>query len=89
MLRALRIAGVAAIVTASFAAPAASARGFGDEPLYSYTWYSDASHTTQVGYAWGVCYPGYVGISPVQGAITAYEEKIQVGVCRNGEAIYM
>lgn len=59
-----------------------------DIPLYSYTYYSDATYTTVVGHAWGVCYDGYAGIGPLQGQASAYQIEEQVGVCRNGMAIY-
>ena len=89
MLQALRVLGVTAVIAGSLATPAANARGFGDEPLYSYEWYSDATYTTLVGHAWGVCYADYAGISPIQGVGSAYEVRTQVGICRNGQAIYM
>ena len=58
------------------------------EPLYSYTYFSDATHTVVVGWAWGVCYPGYVGTGPLQGQASRYVLQERVGRCINGETIY-
>lgn len=55
-----------------------------DGPAFNLLWYSDSSHTTQVGFARAVCYPGPQA-QLVWGYNTQYEEVVWVGQCINGE----
>ena len=89
MLKQFRLSGAAAILALSLGTAAAPAQAFIDAPLYSYDYYSDATYTTIVGNAWGVCYSNYVGTGPLQGTASQYVIVTQVGVCRNGVAIYL
>ncbi len=63
---------------------AGPAQAMEDGPTFNLRFYSDASHTTQVGFARWQCYPGphatlYWGYS------TQFEEVEWVGECVNGE----
>jgi hypothetical protein len=87
MKKLMALAAAAAVAFGALGHGSATAAAF-DIPLYSYTYYSDATHTAVVGWAWGVCYYDYAGTGPLQGQASAYEVIEQVGVCRRGMAIY-
>lgn len=89
MPSALRLLGASAVAALSLGAMAAPAQAFVDVPLYSYEYYSDSTYATPIGYAAGVCYATYAGIGPLQGSASQYVIASQVGVCRNGMAIYI
>jgi hypothetical protein len=89
MLGTLRFLGASTVAALSLGAMAAPAQAFVDIPLYSYEYYSDSTYTTMVGYAGGVCYSNYAGTGPLQGSGSQYVIATQVGVCRNGMAIYI
>ena len=63
---------------------AGPAHAFEDGPAFSLGFYSDASHTTMVGFARWQCDPG-PHATLVWGYSTQYEEVMWVGNCVNGQ----
>ncbi|MBW8302379.1 MAG: hypothetical protein K0M78_00220, partial [Brevundimonas sp.] len=89
MFRSLRVLALTLAGAAALAAPAGASVGPGDIPLYDVHYYSDATYTQMVGWQTGFCNwnnPAMLG--PVQGVETAYDQQVQVGICRDGAAIY-
>lgn len=90
----LSLASAVAMSAAVFVGAVGAAPPPDRAPLYSYIYYSDASHTTVVGEHGGVCYgyPGsmYAGVAQFPyGTVTAYVEEVRIGWClQSGETIY-
>ena len=79
-LSVLALAGLAATLGMG---PATAQLPNNGTPLYSYFYYSDATYTQLVGGGSDNC-NGYFG----SGTVTQYKVVEQIGVCRNGMAIY-
>lgn len=57
----------------------------GREPIYNYHYFSDASHTNEVGFWGGACYSFGAGVEQYPtGQVTSYYELEQTGWCENG-----
>ncbi len=79
------VAASAAVFVGAAAGPAVAL----SEPLYSYIYYSDATHTVQVGSWQGVCYNGYAGVTQYpDGQVTAHEVRVRIGTCTGGGTIF-
>ena len=77
--RALAYAGLALGTTLAAVSPARA-----DEPVlfYQYNFYSDASHTTLVGFYREKCtYFGVFAEGPIQGEYSAYSEMLPIAYC--------
>lgn len=82
LIRGAIAAGALSIATAGGARP-------GGEPIYDYTYYDDAAHTTQVGHWAGACYSFGAGVVQYpEGQVTAYYDRERVGWCENGMATW-
>ncbi|WP_306017276.1 hypothetical protein [Oceanicaulis sp. MMSF_3324] len=51
------------------------------ERMYEYTYYSDASKTTQVGFAFDQCINGHVVLGQAHGTATQYYTRSVIGQC--------
>ena len=49
--------------------------------MYEYTYYSDASKTTQVGFAFDQCINGFVVLGQANGTATQYYSRVPIGQC--------
>ncbi|GAW41817.1 hypothetical protein SH203_02228 [Brevundimonas sp. SH203] len=78
----IRLAATTAIIAGSLFAAVASARPPGI--MYMHRFYSDASHTTQVGFYVDRCRNGDVVASPVNGTTSPYSTQEAVGSCPGG-----
>jgi len=81
--RALAYVGLAASASLMTVSPA---KAYGDPQLfYRYYYYSDASHTTQVGYASQKCtFFGIQWDGPTQGQSTNYYDEEPIAYCGDG-----
>lgn len=59
-----------------------------DVPFYSYTYFSDATYTTVVGYEGGTCFHGEAAVHQMVGTGSAYVIQERAGVCRGDQIIY-
>ncbi|WP_439635512.1 hypothetical protein [Oceanicaulis sp.] len=76
----LKIMG-AAIAAVCVATSAAMAMWPDTERMYEYTYYSDASKTTQVGFSFDQCINGYVVPGQAHGTATQYYTRTVIGQC--------
>ena len=76
----------AAVVAAVFAAPS-PALAWGDGPVYIHFYYSDETHSEQVGIYHGDCtwWDGAVEYAWLEGQTSAYSERVIVAYCYGGE----
>lgn len=74
----------AAVAIGALTLGAGPAHAFEDGPAFSIFFYSDANHTTQVGFARWQCYPG-PHATLQWGYSTQYEEVVYVGYCVGGQ----
>ena len=75
----------AAVVAAVFAAPSPALAA--DGPVYNHYYYSDETHTVQVGIYHGDCtwWDGAVEYAWLEGQTSAYSERVIVAYCYGGE----
>ncbi len=59
-----------------------------DVPFYNYTYFSDATYTTVVGYEIGACFHGEAATQGMVGTGSAYVIQERAGVCRGDLTIY-
>lgn len=74
-----------ALIAMSAATAAFALDQFG---LYHMVYYTDASHSSQVGVRYGSCTYTEVVLGPLQGQETAYEVQEFVGLCIDGAPFY-
>jgi len=82
MIKRISILAVASLAALSVAGPVVA---FNGEPAYSITFYSDATWTTQVGFARAVCLESGPSSQLQWGTNSAYEEFLEAGVCIDGQ----
>jgi hypothetical protein len=82
MIKRISILAVAGLAALSVAGPVVA---FNGEPAYGISFYSDETHTTQVGAARPVCLPSGPSSQLFWGTSSAYYEMEQGGVCIDGE----
>ncbi|WP_439471367.1 hypothetical protein [Brevundimonas sp.] len=75
----------AALAVSAIASPSAAML---DVPFYNYTYFSDATYTTVVGYETGTCFHGQAAVHQMVGTGSAYMLQERAGVCRGDLTIY-
>jgi hypothetical protein len=75
----------AALAASAIASPSAAML---DVPFYNYTYFSDATYTTVVGYEIGACFHGEAATQGMVGTGSAYVLQERAGVCRGDLTIY-
>lgn len=83
----VRAAAVAALALAGSAIAGPSSAML-DVPFYNYTYFSDATYTTVVGYEIGACFHGEAATQGMVGTGSAYVIQERAGVCRGDLTIY-
>ena len=83
----LKMAAMSAVALAASAIASPSAAML-DVPFYNYTYFSDATYTTAVGYEYGTCFHGQAAVQPLVGTTSAYVLQERAGVCRGDLTIY-
>lgn len=83
-LRAATIGGLA-LAAAAIAGPSSAML---DVPFYNYTYFSDATYTTVVGFETGTCFHGQAAVHQMVGTGSAYVIQERAGVCRGDLTIY-
>lgn len=81
MFRRIAIGFVAAVGALTISSPGMALNG---EPCYSIMFFSDASQTTMVGFAKGVCLPSGPSSQLVWGVSSPHQVFTEVGVCIDG-----
>lgn len=84
MIKRMMIRATVAAAMLTLAAGPAQAE---DGPAFVIYFYSDASHTNQVGFADAHCYPG-PHAQMMWGHSTAYRDEVFIGDCIDGELYY-
>lgn len=83
----VKMAAMSAVALAASAVAGPSAAML-DVPFYNYTYFSDATYTTVVGYEIGTCFNGQAAVQQMVGTGSAYVIQERAGVCRGDLTIY-